>query len=385
MSAEVLAAKEQGNTAFRNNNLDEAIQWFTTAINLDKQNASKQLHTFYSNRSATYMKLDKYEEAYQDGLKCIEVKPDWGKGYSRAGCALFSMGRYQEAQKIYQEGLKRDPLNSELKSGLTQSQTHCSPRVNLSTLLHFCFRLFILLNGLMYFNPVSRGFAAQCYRRFFFLSIVNYVYCVYLAHGLPKFNMEYLTQVMRNGSTQYIFLSFLFLSQRPNMLAVIPILLGELLHIVTFLSTWLPSKNKSLAKKAEELGNSLMSKFFFDWNSYNTKHKWNVLNNQIPALQARTEVIIGIMLILEMMTPARNFFNLFLYWQFLQMRYTLDSPSGHVRNAFKSIDAKILTWLSHRYCPRLLATLYHKIRSVLANAVQPPEPGQAARPRCTIM
>lgn len=36
------------------------------------------------------------------------------------------------------------------------------------------------------------------------------------------------------------------------------------------------------------------------------------------------EVYIGFMLIVELVTPNRNFFSLFLYWQYLQMRYMID-------------------------------------------------------------
>jgi stress-induced-phosphoprotein 1 len=38
-------------------------------------------HTIYGNRSASYHNLKRFKEALEDAETCIELKPDWGKGY----------------------------------------------------------------------------------------------------------------------------------------------------------------------------------------------------------------------------------------------------------------------------------------------------------------
>jgi stress-induced-phosphoprotein 1 len=68
--------KNLGNEAFKNKKFDEAIDYFTKAI---EQNGND--HVFYSNRSGAYASLEKYEEAFNDAAKCVQLKPDWGKGY----------------------------------------------------------------------------------------------------------------------------------------------------------------------------------------------------------------------------------------------------------------------------------------------------------------
>lgn len=107
--------KDQGNAALASGNLDEAIKLYSEALNLDPTN-----HVLYSNRSAAYAKAEKYAEALKDAEKTVELKPDWGKGYSRKGAALSYLGRDSEAQKVYEEGLVHEPTNELLKEGLKE-------------------------------------------------------------------------------------------------------------------------------------------------------------------------------------------------------------------------------------------------------------------------
>ena len=86
---------------------------------------------FYSNRSAAYLNAGKKQEALADGEKCVEIKPDWAKGYSRKGAALHALGRYAEAAETYEAGLAVDGSNAALKSGLADVEAALAnaPRV----------------------------------------------------------------------------------------------------------------------------------------------------------------------------------------------------------------------------------------------------------------
>lgn len=72
MSADECKAK--GNAAFSKGDYDEAVNWFTAAIRADPTN-----HVLYSNRSAAYASQKKYNEAFQDADKCVQIKPDWAR------------------------------------------------------------------------------------------------------------------------------------------------------------------------------------------------------------------------------------------------------------------------------------------------------------------
>eukprot|EP01060_Flectonema_neradi_P024447 TRINITY_DN332_c1_g1_i2.p1 TRINITY_DN332_c1_g1~~TRINITY_DN332_c1_g1_i2.p1 ORF type:complete len:548 (+),score=160.11 TRINITY_DN332_c1_g1_i2:154-1797(+) len=109
--------KSKGNTAFQSKNFEEAITWFTKGIEVDSKN-----HVLYSNRSAAYGSLHKWNEAFQDALKCVEVAPTWAKGYSRLGSALHGLGRFDEAISAFDKGLGVDPNMDALKTGKAAAQ-----------------------------------------------------------------------------------------------------------------------------------------------------------------------------------------------------------------------------------------------------------------------
>eukprot|EP00455_Lapot_gusevi_P046664 TRINITY_DN617_c0_g2_i1.p1 TRINITY_DN617_c0_g2~~TRINITY_DN617_c0_g2_i1.p1 ORF type:complete len:573 (-),score=284.83 TRINITY_DN617_c0_g2_i1:237-1955(-) len=117
MSAEALAAKNRGNAAFQAGRYEEAASEFTTAISLDASN-----HVLYSNRSGAYAALKQYDHALEDANKCIELNPNFVKGYSRKGLALFNLGRYEEARDTYRQGLTHDANNQQLKDGLAETE-----------------------------------------------------------------------------------------------------------------------------------------------------------------------------------------------------------------------------------------------------------------------
>ncbi|XP_057375057.1 stress-induced-phosphoprotein 1-like isoform X2 [Daphnia carinata] len=115
MANKATQLKDQGNAALAAGKLDEAVGLYSEALAIDPEN-----HVLYRNRSAAYAKAGKYLEALQDAEKTVSLKPDWVKGYSRKGAALAYLGRDGEAQTAYEEGLKYEPNNEQLKEGLQE-------------------------------------------------------------------------------------------------------------------------------------------------------------------------------------------------------------------------------------------------------------------------
>lgn len=57
----------------------------------------------------------------QDASKCIELKPDWAKGYSRLGAAKYGLKDIKGACAAYRQGLKLDPSSQQMKEALAEA------------------------------------------------------------------------------------------------------------------------------------------------------------------------------------------------------------------------------------------------------------------------
>lgn len=106
--------KAEGNAAFAAKDFQKAIDLFSQAIEIDPTN-----HVLYSNRSACHASLKNFSAALEDAVKTTELKPDWGKGFSRKGAALHGQGDLIGALDAYEQCLKIEPNNAQAKQGLT--------------------------------------------------------------------------------------------------------------------------------------------------------------------------------------------------------------------------------------------------------------------------
>ena len=71
----------------------------TQAVAIDPDN-----HIYRSNRSAAYLANGEAMPALEDARTCVEIMPDWGKGYVRLGAALHGLDRHREAADAYRDG-----------------------------------------------------------------------------------------------------------------------------------------------------------------------------------------------------------------------------------------------------------------------------------------
>lgn len=71
-------------------------------------------------------------------------------------------------------------------------------------------------------------------------------------------------------------------------------------------------------------------------------------NSQLLKLSANCEVLQGVFLVVELILPTRNVIQLYLWWQYLQMRYMLDQ-TGNIKFAFSSLDRQLTGLSNHRW------------------------------------
>jgi Ca2+-binding EF-hand superfamily protein len=87
------------------------VNAYSKAIKFNSKNDS-----YYSNRSAAYIKLGDYEHALKDANKCIALNPKNHKGYGRKGAAYHAMKKYDRAISAYKDGLRECPDDENLSN-----------------------------------------------------------------------------------------------------------------------------------------------------------------------------------------------------------------------------------------------------------------------------
>lgn len=108
--AQALQLKTEGNNFFKAKQYEAAIEKYTQAIALYSGDV-----TFYSNRSACYAALEKWEEAAADGRECIICDKNFVKGYFRQAVGLQNMGNLDAALDACKRGLGIESTNADLK------------------------------------------------------------------------------------------------------------------------------------------------------------------------------------------------------------------------------------------------------------------------------
>lgn len=109
-TAKAVQYKELANQVFtRDSNYVRALFVYGSAIQLDPGN-----HVLFSNRSACYFNLGRFDKAVADAERCIALNPGWSKGYWRLAAALVQLRRFPEANRLLDQGLSIDPTNKEL-------------------------------------------------------------------------------------------------------------------------------------------------------------------------------------------------------------------------------------------------------------------------------
>ncbi|KAI9301435.1 hypothetical protein BJ944DRAFT_243274 [Cunninghamella echinulata] len=115
------AKKEAGNNAFKSNQLQEAFDAYTSALEIDPENNAMNA-ILYSNRAAVLQKLKKFEDALKDCDKALELDPDFTKVYSRRAACYMETEKYEEATRDYKRLIESDGGNREYRNLLRKAE-----------------------------------------------------------------------------------------------------------------------------------------------------------------------------------------------------------------------------------------------------------------------
>ncbi|KAJ4485571.1 putative stress-induced protein STI1 [Lentinula aciculospora] len=110
--------KQSGNSLMSAKKYDEAIDAYSQAISLDSGNP-----IYYSNRAAAYSSKGDHLSAVGDAELALAADPNFVKAYHRLGHAQYCLSDYKASADAFERGLKLDPSNAGLKSGLENAKS----------------------------------------------------------------------------------------------------------------------------------------------------------------------------------------------------------------------------------------------------------------------
>jgi tetratricopeptide (TPR) repeat protein len=119
-AAAAVAAKTKGNASYKAKNYEEAITFYTEAIDLAP--ASDVAALCLCNRAICFGVLKNWTASAEDAAKCVEIKPDWVKGYQRLGIALRKQGKHFESVKALEDGVAKNPGSADLQKSLDDAK-----------------------------------------------------------------------------------------------------------------------------------------------------------------------------------------------------------------------------------------------------------------------
>merc|ERR1712038_1345417 len=113
--------KEEGNTAFKAGNLEEAYRLYSEALQIDPCNRTTNAKLYF-NRATVAAKLKKTGECLTDCDKALELDPNYTKAALRRAKCYMETEQYEEAIRDYERILKSDKSNMESRQLLQEAK-----------------------------------------------------------------------------------------------------------------------------------------------------------------------------------------------------------------------------------------------------------------------
>lgn len=107
-----MAAKEEGNDHFKQQNYPQAVECYSCALSLCPP-PHPQAAIFLKNRAQCWLNLESYEKALLDSVAALEISPSDVKALYRHAQALEKTGKMAEAFRQVQTLLRIDPQKKE--------------------------------------------------------------------------------------------------------------------------------------------------------------------------------------------------------------------------------------------------------------------------------
>merc|ERR1712192_330878 len=127
--------KEEGNTAFKAGNLDEAYKLYSEALAIDPHNRSTNAKLYF-NRATVAAKLKRTAESIADCDKALELDPSYTKALLRRAKSYMETEQYDEAVRDYEKVHKGDRGNQEYRHLLQEAKLEIKKAYRKRAMVH---------------------------------------------------------------------------------------------------------------------------------------------------------------------------------------------------------------------------------------------------------
>jgi len=198
----------------------------------------------------------------------------------------------------------------------------------------FFLHLALILFAVLHLQPIARSLAARSWAYFLQTAILTHGYKVYLRYGAPQvwpFSLQsiktWMVPVTASTDFQYALISMVFLSSKPIILIMVPMVTLSVYHIFAYLCKSFGHTN-------------LWAKYGEGANSWINTHQQSAL-----LYNAAAEIGGGFLVIVGLLAPPRSFFLVFIYFQFLRMRFWSPDARTYHLSVWEQIDGKVRRYL----------------------------------------
>uniref|UniRef100_A0A452XPX0 Uncharacterized protein n=1 Tax=Aegilops tauschii subsp. strangulata TaxID=200361 RepID=A0A452XPX0_AEGTS len=108
-----------GSISLKKKDYAVAAKLYSRAMQLDPDDA-----VLFSDRSLCWLHMGDGRKALLDANKCRKMRPHWPKACRRQGEALMLLKDYEGASERFLDGLKLDPVDTDIEDALRISECH---------------------------------------------------------------------------------------------------------------------------------------------------------------------------------------------------------------------------------------------------------------------
>eukprot|EP01010_Urceolus_cornutus_P000742 NODE_1253_length_1006_cov_288.328109_g964_i0.p1 GENE.NODE_1253_length_1006_cov_288.328109_g964_i0~~NODE_1253_length_1006_cov_288.328109_g964_i0.p1 ORF type:complete len:276 (-),score=82.18 NODE_1253_length_1006_cov_288.328109_g964_i0:178-951(-) len=116
--------KKIGNTQFKEGKYEEAIGWYSRAIELTESNPTDETAVYFTNRAACHAQGHSFKQVISDTSQALAINPKNTKAYLRRAMACEALEKWQKAVDDYKKVMELEPGAQAATEGYRRAQKY---------------------------------------------------------------------------------------------------------------------------------------------------------------------------------------------------------------------------------------------------------------------